>query len=137
MNRITAEERDTMLAMAYRAMEHAYVPYTNFTVGACLKTASGRYYCGCNLENVAFTPSVCAERTAMVKALSEGEREFVGIAITCSGTAPAFPCGVCRQVMREFCDPDFYVVASDKDLNFVETTLEALLPMSFGPENLK
>lgn len=133
---ITASERQAMLDMAYATQAHAHVPYTNFRVGACLKASSGKYYCGCNLENATFTPSICAERTAFAKALSEGEREFMGIAITCTGSSPAFPCGVCRQVMREFCNADFYVIAADKDGNFVESTLNELLPYSFGPENL-
>ena len=125
-----------MLDLAYEAMEKAYTPYSHFQVGACLKGESGNYYLGCNIENASYTPTNCAERTAVFKAVSEGEREFRGIVIVCSGKNPAAPCGVCRQVLREFCKSDMPVVFADASRNYTESTLGELLPHSFGPEDL-
>ncbi|MPN39019.1 Cytidine deaminase [bioreactor metagenome] len=125
-----------MLDLAYEAMERAYTPYSHFNVGACLKGESGRYYLGCNIENASYTPTNCAERTAVFKAVSEGERNFSAIAIVCSGKNPAAPCGVCRQVLREFCRDDMPVVFADNKRNYIESTLGELLPHSFGPEDL-
>ena len=125
-----------MLNLAYEAMEKAYTPYSHFQVGACLKGESGKYYLGCNIESASYTPTNCAERTAVFKAVSEGERSFAGIVIVCSGKNPEAPCGVCRQVLREFCKDDMPVVFADNKRNYVESTLGALLPHSFGPEDL-
>lgn len=136
MSKIGAEERERMLDLAYEAMERAYTPYSHFHVGACLKSTSGNYYLGCNIENASYTPTNCAERTAIFKAVSEGEREFDGIVIVCSGKTPASPCGVCRQVLREFCKDDMPVVFADAKRNYIESTLGELLPHSFGPEDL-
>ena len=136
MNRLNATEREHMLDLAYEAMARAYTPYSHFQVGACLKGESGKYYLGCNIENASYTPTNCAERTAMFKAVSEGEQKFSGIVIVCSGKNPAAPCGVCRQVLREFCKDDMPVVFADKDRYFTESTLGELLPHSFGPEDL-
>ena len=136
MNKLTVQEREKMLDKAYEAMEKAYTPYSHFQVGACLKGASGTYYLGCNIESASYTPTNCAERTAVFKAVSEGERDFEAIVIVCSGKNPAAPCGVCRQVLREFCQNDMPVVFADSKRNFVESTLGELLPHSFGPEDL-
>lgn len=136
MNRLNATEREHMLDLAYEAMARAYTPYSHFQVGACLKGESGKYYLGCNIENASYTPTNCAERTAMFKAVSEGEQKFSGIVIVCSGKNPAAPCGVCRQVLREFCKDDMPVVFADKDRHFTESTLGKLLPHYFGPEDL-
>ena len=112
------DERE-LIEHAYRAREYAYTPYSDFRVGAALLTKSGKLYYGCNIESASYTPTNCAERTAFFKAVSEGEREFEGIAIVGgkgtgrSGNVCA-PCGVCRQVMQEFCRPDeFYIVLED------------------------
>lgn len=129
-------EKDKMIDMAFKAMTFAYVPYSGFRVGACLKTADGKYYTGCNIENAAYGPTNCAERTALFKAVSEGERSFTALAITCSGDNPAFPCGVCRQALSEFCAPDMPVICANKDGDAAETTLGELLPHSFGPKDL-
>lgn len=137
MNKLTEQERERMLDLAYEAMERAYTPYSHFQVGACLKGESGRYYLGCNVENASYSPTNCAERTAVFKAVSEGERVFSGIVIVCSGKQPAAPCGVCRQVLREFCKEDMPVVFADAKRNVVESTLGELLPHSFGPEDLQ
>jgi len=136
MKKIGAEERERMLDLAYEAMARAYTPYSHFQVGACLKGAGGGYYLGCNIESASYTPTNCAERTAVFKAVSEGERSFEAIVIVCSGKNPAAPCGVCRQVLREFCADDMPVVFADAKRSFVESTLGELLPHSFGPEDL-
>ncbi len=136
MKQLSEQEREQMLDLAYQAMEQAYTPYSHFQVGACLKGKSGTYYLGCNIESASYTPTNCAERTAVFKAVSEGEREFESIVIVCSGKNPAAPCGVCRQVLREFCKSDMPVVFADVKRNFIESTLGDLLPHSFGPEDL-
>ena len=131
-----------LVRLAFEAREHAYTPYSHWTVGAALLTAQGEVYQGCNIENAAYTPSNCAERTAFFKAIYEGEREFAAIAVVGGPEgqdAPAFcaPCGVCRQVMREFCDLDaFRIILADSAGNSKVYTLRELLPESFGPENL-
>ena len=125
-----------MLDMAYEARERAYAPYSNFRVGACLKASSGKYYLGCNIENAAFTPTNCAERTAVFTAVCAGERAFDAIAIACTGRNPAFPCGVCRQVLNEFCEGGMPVYCGSADRETELTTLGALLPMGFGPRDL-
>lgn len=136
MSKLEEKEREHMLDLAYEAMERAYTPYSHFNVGACLKGESGKYYLGCNVESASYTPTNCAERTAVFKAVSEGERNFSAIAIVCSGKNPAAPCGVCRQVLREFCRDDMPVVFADNKRNYIESTLGELLPHSFGPEDL-
>ena len=119
----------------------SYVPYSKFSVGAALIARDGSIYTGCNIENASFTPTICAERTAFFKAVSEGVTEFEAIAIVggydrkIGDICP--PCGVCRQVMMEFCDPDtFRIILSDSLGNTVIRTLKELLPMGFGPEHL-
>ena len=119
----------------------AYAPYSKYKVGAALLTKQGRVYKGCNIENAAYTPTNCAERTAFFKAVSEGERAFEAIAIVGgyqgAPTSYAYPCGVCRQVMREFCDPaEFRIITAVSEEQYVERTLAELLPEGFGPENL-
>ena len=100
----------TLIREAISARRQAYAPYSHFCVGAALLTAAGKIYSGCNIENAAYTPTNCAERTAFFKAVSEGERDFAAIAIVGGkageALAPTAPCGVCRQVMREFCAPE-------------------------------
>lgn len=131
-----------LVKTAYDAKRNAYVPYSGFSVGAALLTRNGRIYDGCNIENAAYTPSNCAERTAFFKAVSEGERDFIAIAITATNQkgddCMAFPCGVCRQVMEEFTDPHTFKVIIAKNISeFKEYTLEELLPFGFGPKDLK
>lgn len=136
MKKPDASELKRMLDMAYEAMERAYAPYSKFAVGACLRASGGRYYLGCNIENAAYSPSVCAERTALFKAVYEGERSFDAIAVVCSGKNPAYPCGVCRQALNEFCTKDMPVICGNADHESVQLTLGELLPYSFGPEDL-
>jgi cytidine deaminase len=124
---------DEMIASATAARERAYAPYSNFKVGAALLGKSGRVYTGCNVENAAYGPSMCAERTAVFKAVSEGEHEFEAIAVvTENGVSP---CGTCRQVMMEFA-PDMMVIISDIQGNTRLTTVRALLPDGFTPDQL-
>ena len=123
------------------AREKAYTPYSHFQVGAALLTKSGKIYHGCNIENAAYAPTNCAERTAFFKAVSEGEREFTAIAIVAGpeGEELAFtsPCGVCRQVMAEFCDPEtFQIIMGTKEDQLKVYRLKELLPLGFGPGNL-
>lgn len=132
---------EELIRQAIEAMGKAYAPYSNFKVGAALLTGSGEIYQGCNIENAAYTPSNCAERTAFFKAVSEGKREFRAICIVGGKdgvlTGLTAPCGVCRQVMMEFCNPKKFQIILATDLeNYKIFTLEELLPMGFGPENL-
>lgn len=119
---------------AIKALENSYSPYSNCKVGAALLCENGRVYIGCNIENAAFSPTICAERTAFAKAVSEGERKFSAIAVAGSknGVLTAFsPCGVCRQVMAEFCKKNFKILVVTSNESFEEYTLEQLLPSSF------
>ena len=133
---------EKLCELAREAMTHAYVPYSGYQVGAALLCADGTVYQGCNIENASYSPTVCAERTAFFKAVYDGHRDFAAIAV-CGGkdgviTGAFPPCGVCRQVMREFCAPDdfkIYLAKSPED--YREFTLEQILPMGFGPENLE
>lgn len=130
-----------LMKEAILAREAAYTPYSHFQVGAALLTGSGKVFRGCNIENAAFTPTNCAERTAIFKAVSEGERRFVRIAIAAGKEggplATTSPCGVCRQVMMEFCDPDgFEILLGTSEDDYRVYTLRELLPEGFGPSNL-
>lgn len=129
-----------LMRLAVEARELAYAPYSKFRVGAALLGKSGKVYKGCNVENAAYTPTNCAERTAVFKAVSEGEREFVAIAIVggMSETIADFcaPCGVCRQVLAEFCDKDFRLVLGNPDKLQIFTFGE-ILPLAFGKGDLE
>ena len=132
-----------LIKQALEMRKMAYVPYSHFQVGAALLCADGKVYTGCNIENAAYTPSNCAERTAFFKAVSEGEREFAAIAIT-GGAETAeeleycAPCGVCRQVMMEFCDYDnFKVILAKSEQEYQVYSLREILQMGFGPKNLE
>lgn len=120
----------------------SYAPYSGYCVGAALLARDGRVFTGCNIENAAYTPTICAERTAFFKAVSEGEREFDAICIVGGKETEAVPsgysapCGVCRQVMEEFCGPDFEIILAKDPEHYEAHTLQELLPMGFGPENL-
>lgn len=125
-----------LAALAVEAMGRAYAPYSGYQVGAALLCADGTVYQGCNIENASFSPTVCAERTAFFKALYDGKRDFVAIAV-CGGkngilTGAFPPCGVCRQVMREFCEDDFLVYLVESEGRWETTTLAELLPRSFS-----
>ncbi len=126
-----------LISEAYKAKEYSYAPYSNFHVGAALCTDSGRIYRGCNIENAAYSPTNCAERTAFFKAVSEGERKFRGIAIVGDKEEYLAPCGVCRQVMMEFCDPkEFQVILAKNPSDYKVYTLEELFPGAFSVNDL-
>ena len=131
-----------LVKAALEARNFSYAPYSGFQVGAALLAESGKVYTGCNIENAAFSPTNCAERTVFFKAVSEGEREFLCIAIVGgkhSEGAKEFcaPCGVCRQVMAEFCVPErFRIILGNENLEYQEYTLAELLPQGFGKGNL-
>ena len=132
---------EEMIDLAIEQLNYSYTPYSGFTVGAALLTKEGKIYKGCNIENAAYTPTNCAERTAFFKAVSEGERAFQAICVVGGKdgilTEYAAPCGVCRQVMMEFCDPNTFqiILATSKD-QYEIFTLKELLPLGFGPNNL-
>lgn len=123
---------------AVAAKENAYVPYSHFRVGAALLTRGGKIYRGCNIENAAYTPTNCAERTAFFKAVSEGELEFEAIAITGDADDYLYPCGVCRQVMAEFCNPEKFQIFLVKNENEIQKfLLKELLPGGFTAEDIE
>lgn len=131
-----------LIQEAIAAMQYSYSPYSHFRVGAALLTKSGKIYRGCNIENAAYTPTNCAERTAFFKAVSEGELKFEAICIVGGKNGKleeyAPPCGVCRQVMMEFCDPEtFQIILATDETHYTEFTLKELLPLGFGPGNLE
>ena len=136
-------ERSELIRLALEAREKAYTPYSHFKVGAALLAKEGKVFKGCNIENASYTPTNCAERTAFFKAVSDGVYEFSAIAIV-GGAEDAkeldycAPCGVCRQVMMEFCNPKtFEVIVAKSPEEYKVMTLEEMLPLGFGPENLR
>ncbi len=127
---------EKLMEKAMEAMEHSYSPYSGYKVGSALLCADGTVYGGCNMENASFSPTICAERTAIFKAVYDGHRDFTAIAV-CGGkngvvTGAFPPCGVCRQVMREFCRDDFKIYLSDAQGNIKTYTMAELLPQSFS-----
>lgn len=140
---INKEMISHLIEEALEARKMAYTPYSHFQVGAALLTADGKIYRGCNIENAAYTPTNCAERTAFFKAVSEGERDFTAIAIVggaenAKTLAFCAPCGVCRQVMEEFCDEEAFEIVLARSVDEYEIyTLKELFPKGFGPKNLQ
>lgn len=132
---------EKLIDTAIEQLKFSYTPYSNFKVGAALLAKNGEIFTGCNIENASYTPTNCAERTAFFKAVSEGVREFRAICIVGGKdgklTEYTAPCGVCRQVMMEFCDPETFqiILAVDKE-KYDIFTLNELLPLGFGPSNL-
>ena len=136
------EQAKELIRAAFRARTFAYTPYSHFKVGAALLAKDGRVFTGCNIENAGYTPTNCAERTALFKAVSEGVTEFSAIAIVGSREGEVnrivtSPCGVCRQALFEFCGPDLTVIMARSEEDYLETTLGELLPYGFGPKNLE
>jgi len=132
----------SLIRQAFAARKFAYTPYSHFQVGAALLAQSGRVYTGCNIENAGYTPTNCAERTALFKAVSEGERTFSAIAVVGSmegtvNTLVTGPCGVCRQALYEFGGPALTVIMAKSEEDYIITTLDELLPYGFGPANLQ
>ncbi len=132
---------DRLIGLAFEAREKAYAPYSRFAVGAALECEDGTVYLGCNIENAAYTVGICAERTALCKAVSEGKRKFTRIAV-CGGrmgedaSEYCAPCGMCRQALAEFCGPDFEVLLPALGRETKRFAFAELLPEAFGPENL-
>ncbi len=126
-----------LVAKAFEMLERSYVPYSRFPVGAALLCADGTVFTGCNVENAAYGSTICAERTALLKAVSEGHKgDWQAIAIAGRGEDYCWPCGSCRQMLYEFA-PDLKVLVARGDGDFVETTLSELMPHGFGPKSLK
>ena len=139
--KLSEEKIQELIREASKMLMRSYIPYSHFAVGAALLCEDGRIYTGCNIENAAFTPSNCAERTAFFKAVSEGEMKFTAIAIIGGKdrkvTGFCAPCGVCRQVMMEFCNPQtFQVITAKSEDEYRVDTLAQVLPDGFGPGNL-
>ena len=135
-------EIQALIREAFAAQKFAYVPYSQFHVGAALRGKNGQVFRGCNIENASYTPTNCAERTALFKAVSEGVREFDAIAIVGSkvgetNTLVTGPCGVCRQALYEFGGPELTVIMARSEDDYIVTTLGDLLPYGFGPANLE
>ncbi|MEI5889177.1 cytidine deaminase [Bacillus cereus] len=122
---------------ANKMLSKAYIPYSKFPVGAALVTKEGKIYTGCNIENASYGLCNCAERTAIFKAVSEGERDFSYLVITGETDGPISPCGACRQVIAEFCDPKMPVLLTNVNGDEKEVTVEQLLPGAFSIEDLK
>lgn len=130
--------KSELIRAAIDARKNAYAPYSSYRVGAALLTENGKIYTGCNIENSAFSPTICAERTAFAKAISEGESRFVRIAIVGGKNESEYatPCGVCRQVMSEFCDGNFEIIVAKSQDDFIIYTISDLLPHSFSNDSL-
>jgi cytidine deaminase len=128
-------KKEQLVDMAKKAREYAYAPYSKFKVGAALLTKSGKVFTGCNVENSSFGASMCAERIAVFKAVSEGEREFEAIAVVTDTVNPAMPCGMCRQVLSEF-SLEIKIYAENLDGRIKSTTLRELLPFAFTKKDL-
>ena len=139
MERTQAQQ---LIRAAFAARRFAYTPYSHFKVGAALLARDGQVFTGCNIESASYSPTNCAERTALFKAVSEGVTEFSAIAIVGSREGEVnrivtSPCGVCRQALFEFCGPDLTVIMARSEEDYLETTLGELLPYGFGPKNLE
>lgn len=127
---------ELLIKEANEAQKHAYVPYSNFPVGAALLTKDGKVYHGCNIENAAYGVTNCAERTALFKAISEGEKDFVMLAVIADTDRPVPPCGACRQVIAELCPKNMKVVLTNRNREIKEITVAELLPFAFSSEDL-
>ncbi len=141
MTGLTREEKQGLIRAAFAAREKAYVPYSDFLVGAALRAADGRIYTGCNVENAAFTPTSCAERTALFKAVADGVTQFTDIAVVGARRGEinkqiTSPCGVCRQALFEFGGPQLNVIMARSEEDFIERSMDELLPLGFGPSNV-
>ena len=125
-----------LIEEATKAREKAYAPYSNFKVGSAVLTKSGKVFTGANIENASYGASVCAERVALFKAISEGETEIVEIAVVTCAKEPTMPCGICRQVLKEFSE-NLKIYAANLEGKVIETTIDRLLPMAFTREDLE
>jgi len=130
-------EPESLVRLAVEAKENAYVPYSGFHVGAALYADNGKVYTGCNVENASYGASICAERTAVVKAVSDGARRILAIAISSDSNNPTMPCGICRQFISEFCAPDMPLYLSNRQGEYKVYTFDDILPHSFKPSDLE
>ena len=130
-----SEHRERLIQAARRAAENAYAPYSHFYVGAAILTGNGEIFSGCNVENASYGGAICAERTAVVKAVSEGHTRFTAIAVACEKSSNSWPCGICRQFICEF-GIDIEVVVEKNDGSIESVPLQNLLPKHFGPADL-
>ncbi|MDO5033696.1 MAG: cytidine deaminase [Eubacteriales bacterium] len=133
---LNSEQKDQLIRASFYAQKMAYVPYSKFRVGAAALAADGQIYTGCNIENASFGATICAERTAVVKAVSTGNRRIKAMAVITDAEEFARPCGICRQVLAEFAADDFILLALKPDGTYVEKTLADLLPDAFSPDSL-
>ncbi|QPA29939.1 cytidine deaminase [Thermaerobacillus caldiproteolyticus] len=129
-------DKNQLINEALSGREKAYVPYSRFQVGAAILTKEGKIYKGCNIENASYGLTNCAERTAIFKAVSEGQKEFAMMAIVADTDGPVSPCGACRQVIAEFCDPDMPIILANLKGNIQETTVKELLPFAFSSKDI-
>jgi cytidine deaminase len=129
--------KQQLIDSAFAAQEMAYVPYSQFRVGAAVLDEQGRIFSGCNIENASYGAANCAERTAIFGAVAAGARRIKMLAVITDDDDFARPCGICRQVMREFAAPDFVLLALKPDGSYIELSMDAILPFSFGPEQLE
>lgn len=141
MTQLTPDQKRELIRQALQAQQKAVAPYSNFLVGAALLAKNGTVYTGCNIENAAFSPTNCAERTALFKAVSEGVTEFTDIAVVGARRGEinelvSAPCGVCRQALFEFCGPELNVIMAKTPDDYIEMSLGELLPLGFGPRNV-
>ncbi len=132
-----AREPNELVQMALKAMENAYVPYSGFHVGAALIADNGKVYTGCNIENASYGATICAERTAIVKAISDGARGIKAIAITSDSPEATMPCGICRQTLAEFCAPDTPLYLSDRFGQYTAYVFKDILPHAFTQKDLE
>lgn len=128
---------DFLVKKAMEARENAYAPYSGFRVGACIQTSDGRIYTGCNVENSSFGAAICAERTAIAKAVSEGSTKISAIAITSDSDRLTYPCGICRQVISEFAGDDIKIICSDKKGQYKIYGMNDILPHAFTREDME
>ena len=139
--RIMENWKERLAGAALAARQYAYAPYSGFRVGAALLTTKGKIFTGCNVENASYGAANCAERTAFFKAVSEGERQFLAIAVAGGKEEEpedyAYPCGICRQVMQEFCGADFMILTVRRELDWQEYSLGELFPHGFGGDGLR
>ncbi len=129
-------EDKELLELAFKAKEKAYAPYSKFRVGAALVTQSGKVYTGCNIENASFGATVCAERTALFKAVSDGENKITAIAIASDSEDYIYPCGICRQVLSEFASSDLKIICSKPDGEYVAVTMDGILPNAIKKDDV-
>jgi cytidine deaminase len=129
-------DKNQLINEALSGREKAYAPYSHFQVGAAILTKDGEIYKGCNIENASYGLTNCAERTAIFKAVSEGKKEFAMLAIVADTDGPVSPCGACRQVIAEFCDPNMPVILTNLKGDIQETTVKELLPFAFSSEDI-